>query len=174
MSVLQAIWTPPQQPAATANVRGWRNKVGVDIGHARSRSPRRRSHGVKAMLKSWAKGETSAVGVWRLTHGIVTQDGSDCGYGMGRLAALASTTSGSEKNCSKGLLALLADTALVKIVRPVPHEPNEKTITHHLRPSDLIRLIHSHNRRRFGLILGADKATLKSFWEFLFSTEVGQ
>ena len=126
------------------------------------------------MLKSLAKGGTSAVGVWRLTHAIVTEDGSDCGYGLGRLAGLASTTSSSEKNCSKALLALLADTALAKLVRPVRHEPNEKTIAHHLRPTDLIRLIHSHSRRRFGLIFGAVKANLKSFWESLFSTEDDQ
>ena len=174
MSVLGPICTPPQGPAETANVvRGWRKKVGMEEGRARSRSPRRRSAGIKAMLKSWAKGETTAVGAWRLTHAIVTEDGSDCGYGLGRLAGLASVTSSSEKNCSKALLALLADTALPKLVRPVPHEPREKTITHHLRATDLIRLIHSHNRRKFGLIFGADKAALKWFWECLFSTEVG-
>ena len=92
---------PPQQPAATANVTGWRNKAGVEECHARSRSPRRRSHEVKAMLKSLAKGGTSAVGVWRLSSAIVTDDRSDCGLGMGRLAKLASLTSSSEKTARK-------------------------------------------------------------------------
>ena len=99
MSALQAIWDPPLQPAATARqMKGWKIQVDMErAAHvARSRSPRRRC-GVKAMLKSWAKGDSSAVGVWRLCHAIVTEDGTDAGRGMRRLAELGSTTSGSEQ-----------------------------------------------------------------------------
>ena len=63
---------------------------------ARSRSPRRHC-GVKAMFSSWAKGESSAVNIWRLCYAIVKQDGTDAGHGMKRLAELGSVTSGSEK-----------------------------------------------------------------------------
>ena len=93
---------------------------------------------------------------------------------MGRLGILASSTDGGEKNCSREFVELLAETALAKTVRPVPHEPGEKTITHRLRPTDLIRLIHSRNRRKFGLIFGAGRANLASFWESVFSTGDGQ
>ena len=52
---------------------------------------------LKVMLKSWAKGESSTVGIWRLCHAIVTRDGTDAGTGMARLAGLASENSGSEQ-----------------------------------------------------------------------------
>ena len=100
MSVLSEIWEPPlEEPAETATyLRGWKNKVQLDEERAaRSRSPRRRKCGVKAMLLSWAKGDSSAVSVWRLAHAIVTDDGTDAGHGMSRLAQLGSATSGSEK-----------------------------------------------------------------------------
>ena len=101
MSALSQIWEPPPdyKSAETAtNMRGWKNKVQLDEERAaRSRSPRRRRCGVKAMLLSWAKGDSSAVSIWRLAHAIVTGDGSDVGHGLRRLAALGSATSGSEK-----------------------------------------------------------------------------
>ena len=103
----------------------------------------------------------------------MTEDGSDCGRGMDRLAALASLTSSSERNCSNKLRDLPV-TALPKLVQAVPHERGEKTITHHLRPTDLIRLVHSHNRRNFGQIFGADRATIKEFWGALFASDDGR
>ena len=81
------------------------------------------------MLKSWAQGETSAVGVWRICHAIVAEDGSDCGLGMKRLSDLSSVRSGSERNCNKKLLDLLAGTALAKMVEAIPHERGDKTVT---------------------------------------------
>ena len=69
---------------------------------------------------------------------------------------------------------LLAETALPKLIQKVLHEPGEKTLTHHLRPSDLIRLIHTHNRRRWGHIFGANQATLEEFWTRLFASEDGR
>ena len=102
MSVLDAMWTAPLRQADTASARGWKNKIEVEEGRAaRSRSPRRRSRGAKALLLSWAKGDTSAVQVWRVAHAIVTEDGTDCGYSMGRLAGLASATSSSEKTARR-------------------------------------------------------------------------
>ena len=83
-------------------------------------------------------------------------------------------TSSSDKNCSSKLIELVSLTGLDKMVRPVPHAKKEKTITHHLRPTDLIRLIHRCNRRKFGKIFGTNKAELKAFWESLFSTEEGR
>ena len=83
-------------------------------------------------------------------------------------------TSSSDKNCSSKSIDLLSQTGLDTLVRPVPHAKKEKTITYHLRPTDLIRLIHSRNRKRFGKIFGANKTELKAFWESLFSTEEGR
>ena len=104
MSALQAIWEPKEDPTATVvrgSVRGWRNRAAMEESDpARSRSPGRHC-GVKAMLNSWAKGESSAVTIWRLCHAIVKQDGTDAGHGMTRLAELGSVTSGSEKTARK-------------------------------------------------------------------------
>ena len=93
---------------------------------------------------------------------------------MGRLAGIASMTSSSDKNCSSKSIDLLSQTGLDTLVRPVPHAKKEKTITYHLRPTDLMRLIHSRNRRKFGKIFGANKADLKAFWTSSFSTKEGQ
>ena len=53
MSVLDPIWNPPApaEPAPRV-VRGWIKKIEMEETQ-RSRSPRRRHRGVKAMLKSW-------------------------------------------------------------------------------------------------------------------------
>ena len=93
-SVLAPIWTPPSDQAS--KVRGWRESLEVEEERRRSRSPHR-SHGAKAMLLSWAKGENPAVSICRLAYAIVTIDGSDCGQGMKRLAGLSAPTAGSEK-----------------------------------------------------------------------------
>ena len=47
-------------------------------------------------------------------------------------------------------------------------------ITHHLPPTNVIRLIHSYNRRKFAHIFGANKTKLKSFWSGLFRTNEGK
>ena len=112
MSALRAIWEPAA-PAKT-KIRGCFKRVEMEqLEHDRERSPRRRC-GVKAMLKSWAKGEISTVGIWRLCHAIVTGDGTDAGYGMDRLANLGSGSSGSEQNCSRRMKEILSDTNLPK------------------------------------------------------------
>ena len=49
------------------------------------------------MLKSWACGDNSAVGIWRVYHEIVTVDGTNAGRGMSRLAAIATERNGIEK-----------------------------------------------------------------------------
>ena len=74
----------------------------------------------------------------------------------------------------KRLKHLLAETALPKLVREVPHTKGEDTITHLIRPTELIRLIHSHNRRKFGQTFNADQAALKQFWTSLFASEDGR
>ena len=144
MSVLQAIWEPQVQAEPALKTKGFKARADAEYAQAvRERSPRRRHHGVKAMLKSWASGDMSTKCMWNLCHSIVTEDRSDCGRGMSRLAALASRTSGSDRNCCKKVVELLAEAALAKMVRPVPHQQGARTITHHLRPTDLVRLIHS-------------------------------
>ena len=176
MSVLQPMWQSPEEPAVTATaIKGWKNKCEAEAArNARSRSPRNRKSGVKSMLKAWAQGESSAVAIWRICHAIVVEDGSGCGRGMSRLAHLGTQRSGSQRNCQHELMQLLAETALPKMVQSVPHERGEKTITHHLRPSDVIRLIHKHNRRKFGQIFGANRTDLIWFWEGLFATDPGR
>ena len=175
MSVLEPIWAKErlQQPLHRKVSRGLLQKAEAEGYNctARSRSPRGRSGAVKSFLKSWAIGDITAVGLARFASGIVTEDKTDAGIGMSRLAGIASMTSSSDKNCSSKSIDLLSQTGLDTLVRPVPHAKKEKTITYHLRPTDLMRLIHSRNRRKFGQIFGANKADLKAFWEFLFSTE---
>ena len=98
MSVLAALHHAPADTAYRKTVRGWRKQIDEQENNLdRSRSPRR-NRGAKAMLQSWAKGEISAAGIWRLAHAIVEQDGSDCGAAMHRIDNLASQRSGSEKN----------------------------------------------------------------------------
>ena len=98
MSVLRAMW----EPAAPATMKTRGHLKRIEMEHLvvyRQRSPRRRC-GLKAMLKSWAKGENSTVSIWRLCHAIVKHDGTDAGYGMARLAELnKAETSGGEQNC---------------------------------------------------------------------------
>ena len=55
----------------------------------------------------------------------------------------------------------------------IPHERGEKTVTHHLRPTVLIGLIHSQSRRKFGQIFGADRATLRFVWRSLCASDDG-
>ena len=98
MSVLQPIWDQSLESAATAaRVHDWKRKMDMEEARAkaRSRSPRR-CRGVKALLKQWAKGETSAVAMWRVAHASVKEDGTDAGIGMRRIAGLANYKSGSE------------------------------------------------------------------------------
>ena len=176
MSVLRAIWEPePAAPAKTKVRRlGFHQKVEMELSqNARDRSPRRRC-GVKAMLKTWAKGETSTVGMWRLCHAIVAGDGTDAGVGMSRLASLGSERGGSEQNCVRGIRDLLAATSLPEMIHKVHHGLGDGTVTHTLPPTDLIRLIHSHNRTKFGQIFTADPVFLKKFWRSLFDSEHGR
>ena len=175
MSALQGIWDPPQKADTAKGLRGLFQKVEADRDAQveRERSPRRKG-GVKAMLLAWASGDSSAIGIWRLCHGICTVDGTNAGRGMARLAALASERSGSVQNCHKNLMTLMADTALVEMIEKVPHEPGLTTLTHHLRPSALIKLIHRHNRRRWGRIFSANKELLKDFWTDLFAQPDGE
>ena len=117
MSVLRAIW----EPAAPATLKTKGHIKRAEMEHLmgdRERSPRRRC-GVKAMLKSWAKGENSTSSVWRLCHAIVTQDGTDAGLGMNRLAGLGTYTCGIEQNCARKTNDLMAETALPKMVVPI-------------------------------------------------------
>ena len=162
-----------KDPAKTA-ARGWRNKLDTDGSgaHARSRSPRGRSAGLKTMLETWAKGDCSAVATLRLAHAVVKVDRSNCGHGMVRLAELAGEagTTGGQKNCQMKLFELLAETALPNMIQdiPIPHGSDPLAITHHLPPSEIIPMIHGQNRKKFCTIFGANKANLKSFWTSLF------
>ena len=178
MSVLAAIWTPRLQPLAPiTKTKGWRNQIEREIHTARvrSRSPRRKG-GVKQYLKEWAQGHLSAACLWRLCYSIVGVDKTDAGYGIHRLADMASEVQGSERNCMYKLRKILADTVLVDLVHEVPHDKKDKTntLTHHLRPSLLAGLIHKYNRRKFGVIFGADPAGIKGFWESFFGSEDGR
>ena len=104
LSILQCLWGS-NAPAATAKkCRGWKKQVERDaLASTRSRSPRHRKFAARAQLKAWAKGELSAVGMWRLCSALVKDDGTDAGLGVARLAQLGSHTSGSEKNCATKL-----------------------------------------------------------------------
>ena len=155
MSVLQPLW----EPAAPVikKTRSIEQQIEMErLAYEKGeRSPRRR-FGVKAHLKSWATGDSSTVGMWRLCHAVCTQDRTNAGLGMGRLAGLAtSERSSSEQNCARELKKLLAVTSLPKMIQAVPHTKGEDTVTHTLPPTDLVRLIHTHNRRKFGQIFGA-------------------
>ena len=102
--------------------------------------------------------------MWRLCYALVTKDDTDAGAGMARLAGLAtSEASGSEHNCSRKMKELLAATALPTMIREIPDAEPDDTVPHTLPPTVLIRLIHMHNRVKFGQIFGADKAALKLF-----------
>ena len=74
MSVLTAIWDPTAAQAETAKVKGRGIKRKAEAEWKKTYRPPspRRSEGVKSFLSAWAKGETSAVGVWRLVHSIAT------------------------------------------------------------------------------------------------------
>ena len=130
MSVLRAIW----EPAAPARkkARGYFTRIEMEhAAHDRERSPRRRC-GVKAHLKSWAKGEISTACMWRLCHSIVTEDGTDAGAGIARLAELGSTSGSSEQNCMRSMKTLLAGTSLPGMIQEIAHEEGEYTVTHTL------------------------------------------
>ena len=107
-----------------SRVRGWKNKVEVEVAgqRGRSRSPRGRSAGLKAMLQVWAKGETPAAATWRLAHAMARIDDSDCGYAVARIADLVTFTTGSQKTCTRKLLEWLAETALNPMVQEIPHD----------------------------------------------------
>ena len=121
MSVLQPLW----EPAAPVikKTRSIEQQIEMErlAYEKRERSPRRR-FGVKAHLKSWATGDSSTAGMWRLCHAVCTQDRTNAGLGMGRLAGLAtSERSSSEQNCARELRKLLAATSLPKMIQAVPH-----------------------------------------------------
>ena len=121
MPVLQPLW----EPAAPVikKTRSIEQQIEMErlAYEKRERSPRRR-FGVKAHLKSWATGDSSTVGMWRLCHAVCTQDRTNAGLGMGRLAGLAtSERSSSEQNCARELRKLLAATSLPKMIQAVPH-----------------------------------------------------
>ena len=60
------------------------------------------------------------------------------------------------------------------MIREVQDAGHEDTLNHTLPPTDLIRLIHSQNRARFGQIFGADPPRLEQFWRSLFDSEDGR
>ena len=172
MSALRAIW----EPAAPAQrkTKGFLKKIEMDrVLQDRERSPRRRS-GLKALLKSWAMGECSTAGMWRVCHAVAIEDNSDVGCGLARIAQLGSQSSGSAQNCSRQMQLLLDTTSLPTMIQEVPHVNGEDTVTHTLPPTEVIRLIHSHNRLKFGQIFSADTVRLKEFWRSLFSSDDGR
>ena len=69
---------------------------------------------------------------------------------------------------------LLAATSLPEMIHKVHHGLGDNTVTHTLPPTDLIRLIHSHNRTKFGQIFTADPVFLEGFWRDLFDSEDGR
>ena len=69
---------------------------------------------------------------------------------------------------------LLAATALPDMIRTIPDVGVDDTVTHTLPPAVVIRLIHRHNRAKFGRIFGADRAALKKFWQSLLSSDDGK
>ena len=94
---------------------------------------------------------------------------------MARLAELAeSERSSSEQNCARQLRKLLAATSLPEMINEVQHAKGEDTVTHTLRPTDLIRLIHTKNRAKFGQIFGANPVKLKEFWRSLIDSDDGR
>ena len=128
VSVLAPIWSQCSQPQApSSRIRGWRNQIEREVHTARirSRSPLRKG-GVKQYLKEWAQGNVSAACLWRLCYSIVGVDKTDAGYGIHRLADMASEVQGSERNCMYKLRKILADTCLVKLVQEVPHDKNNQ------------------------------------------------
>ena len=173
MSALQALW----EPAAPAKIKTTcpfkRVEVERHFLQDREMSPRRRC-GVKALLKSWAMRDSSTVQIWRCCHAVVAKDCSDAGLGIARIAELATSSSGSEQNCMKNMHKLLAATSLPKMIQEVPHERGEYTVAHTLPPTEVIRLIHSHNRAKFGHIFSADTVRLKEFWRSLFDSDDGR
>ena len=178
MSLLDCLCKTPEVQAGTAEptVRGWRNKVEKEAGsfRNRSRSPHRRSAGMKSVLEGWAKGDCSAVAMWRVVHAISKRDGTNCGIGVNRLADLACGSSGSVRNCQRKLIEMLAETVLPKMIQEVPHEDGEHSMTHHLPPTEVIRMIHRNNRDKFAAIFTANKDTLELFWSELFKSDDGK
>ena len=70
---------------------------------------------------------------------------------------------------------LLAATSLSKMIQKVRHGLGEEDpVTHTLPPTGLIRLIHSHNRTKFGQIFTANPVFLERFWRSLFDSEDGR
>ena len=94
---------------------------------------------------------------------------------MARLVGLSnSEASGSEHNCSRKIKELLAATALPTMTREIPAAGDDDTVTHTIPPTALIRLIHMHNRVKFGQIFGTNRAALYKFWRSLLSSDAGR
>ena len=59
------------------------------------------------------------------------------------------------------------------MIRAIPDAGEDDTVTHTLPPAVVIRLMHRHNRAKFGRIFGTDRAALKKFWQSLLSSDDG-
>ena len=60
------------------------------------------------------------------------------------------------------------------MIRTIPDVGADDTVTHTRPPTAVIRLIHRHNRAKFGRIFGTDRAALKKFWQSLLSSDDGK
>ena len=72
---------------------------------------------------------------------------------------------------------VLAETALPELIEKVPRAENDigkQMLTHHLPPTNVVKLFHKNSRLKFHQIFGANKTTLKEFWSGLFRTEEGK
>ena len=60
------------------------------------------------------------------------------------------------------------------MIREIQDAGHEDTVKHTLHPTDLIRLMHWHNRVKFGRIFGTNRVALYNVWRSLLSNDDGR
>ena len=119
-------------------------------------------------LRGWGEGIASAPRIWRHIAAMV-RDGRQeaCIHKMHSMA-----NGPSDHNFHGRLVKMLKDECdFGSLITGIG---NGSSINSMVRPSVMFSWLHRCNRRLFKRIFGANKVTLRSFWERLFSSESGR
>ena len=175
------MFKPIARPKADAHTGGWRNQVEASrkrratVVQSRpsgilvpSADNFQISASVLEHLRDWGEGIASAPRIWRHIAAMVRDGRQDaCIHKMHSMA-----NGPSDHNFHGRLVKMLKDEGEFGLL--VTGIDNGSSINSMVRPSVMFSWLHRCNRRLFKRIFGANKVTLRSFWERLFSSESGR
>ena len=128
----------------------------------------RRSNTMEGYLEDWGRGKVSAATLWKNVDRMARDNHTD-----GAVKALHNCgCSVTDQNVHSRIMRLLLEkVGFEQFLTAV--EPDSTNVTHILKPSELMRALHTYNPSRFVRAFGADPDRCQRFWEQYLSTPEG-